>query len=284
MSGLAQTAARPVERGLSPAGCATLRVVEGLDCPFGLERSVKIAPGGVNGDRFLATLHRDELGEDAARGLSMLAAKLGMPGPALPALLRSLPEADIVHVGHEGGEQPTTKLYLEFAAGVQAARESGAGRPQLVHLAAKWRSGGGEATLSRYVWPADGRGAAAIGRRLGALAATSPAARLALCLLDLARPRCSDDDLMYMDVEEEGTRRRSFDLNLYAAGLAVADAADALEALAGDYGLGPGLPARLPVAGPGDELGHVSGGGDRSGRDFATLYFGVEAREGGGRG
>ena len=47
-------------------GKRLLSLVEALDCAFGLERSAKFSASGINTDRFLASLHKDSLGERCA--------------------------------------------------------------------------------------------------------------------------------------------------------------------------------------------------------------------------
>lgn len=82
---------------------------------------------------------------------------------------------------------------------------------------------------------------------------------------------------MLLDVEEEGSVRRSFDLNLYPLDLTIAAARPILNELGRDFA----LPSDQ-IGGVFDPLGalalgHISGGVGREGRPFATIYFGVEA-------
>ncbi|MEX0642051.1 MAG: hypothetical protein WD468_05090 [Pirellulales bacterium] len=78
---------------------------------------------------------------------------------------------------------------------------------------------------------------------------------------------------IYLEVEEEGTLRRSFDLNIYAAGLRVAQVADVLEQAALEYGLSAVELERLLALIGGLRLGHIAGGTDRRGDDFLTIYY-----------
>ena len=83
-------------------------------------------------------------------------------------------------------------------------------------------------------------------------------------------------DILYMDVTEDNNPRRSFDINMYRAGLR-------MEAL---YPLLMEMSDRYSVAGQqfktffetvkARRFGHLSGGTDREGRDFFTLHYGVE--------
>lgn len=273
---------------IGPAGRRLLSMIELLDVPFGLERSIKLGQSSINEDRFLAILHKSSLGPNPEARLAWFAGKLGMPDDMLAILVARLADADIVQFGYEGGAAGVYKVYLEFPADVSAARLAGAVNAPgdvLVHLAVKWQAQlPYDAATTRYVWPAEARGIAAINTRLatpgfGGL----PSAVAAQAIVERARRRCEDDQIFFLEVSEEGSPRRSFDVNAYAAGLAVREVVPVLRSLARAYGLDnqelDGLLARLgPVT-----LGHISGGLGRNGQDFTTLYFGVSGRKGTGR-
>ncbi|MGB3416081.1 MAG: hypothetical protein WBG88_12995 [Mesorhizobium sp.] len=279
----------PKRTPIEAEGQRMLSLVEALDCPFGLERSVKLGAGAINEDRFLAIVHKDSLGADAAAGLRRIAGELAMPEAMLDLLCRHLGEAEIVHFGYEGGKAGLYKIYAEFSGRVRRGLAKGA-KPanELVHLAVKWRPDDpGSARVSRYVWPAEARGVEAIGRRLDGLRPAGGAfasVDAALAMIEAARHRCPDDRIFFMEVQEEGSPRRSFDINFYSAGLRVASVEEPVRRMAAAYAIAPpeidGLLSRIG----GEPLGHLSGGMGRDGRDFATLYFGVAARRGAGRG
>lgn len=270
---------------IGTAGRRLLSMIELLDVPFGLERSIKLGQGVINEDRFLAILHKSSLGANPEARLAWFSDKLGMPAAMLGVLMARLADADIVQFGYEGGAAGVYKIYLEFPADVRAVRLAGASAVPgdvLVHLAVKWRAEAPhDAAITRYVWPADARGIAAVDARL----ATSdfgglPSAVAAQAIVERARRRCEDDQIFFLHVSEEGSSRRSFDVNVYAAGIAVHEVETVLRNLASAYGLGNrDLNKLLTRLGPAT-LGNVSGGLDRKGRDFATLYFGVGGRKG----
>ena len=272
-------------------GKRLLSLIEALDCAFGLERSVKLSASGINTDRFLASLHKDSLGDDPHAGLSRLARAMLLPEPFLDMLLGQLGEADIVHVGHEGGEAGAYKLYLEFAERVRNVREqqqTARAEPELVHLSVKWRPGDPQsAAVSRYFWPSAAREIPAIKARLAKLVGSAvglPSVEAAMELIDAARRRCDDDEIFFMEVDEEGSARRSFDVNVYAADLTVSAIDAPILKLANSYLLDrEAAKELLSRIGP-LTLGHLSGGVGRNGKDFATVYFGVESRKGTGRG
>jgi hypothetical protein len=83
---------------------------------------------------------------------------------------------------------------------------------------------------------------------------------------------------MYLDVTEEGTTRKSFDVNFYPAGFAVNSVAPALDRLAAHFRLKSTAVEDAFAGVLESQLGHIAGGVDRHGRDFLTIYFGVEGR------
>jgi hypothetical protein len=87
-----------------------------------------------------------------------------------------------------------------------------------------------------------------------------------------------------MEVEEEGSPRRSFDVNVYSAGLPVDAMKGAMRGMGRAYGIAPERVEDLLARVGGEVLGHLSGGTARNGRDFATLYYGAAPRRGSGRG
>ncbi|GAA2813751.1 hypothetical protein EDC40_10787 [Aminobacter aminovorans] len=273
---------------IGPAGRRLLSMIELLDVPFGLERSIKLGQNFINEDRFLAILHKSSLGTNPEARLAWFAGKLGMPDDMLAILVARLADADIVQFGYEGGAAGVYKVYLEFPADVSAARLAATGNAPsdvLVHLAVKWQARlPHDAATTRYVWPADARGIAAINVRLampgfGGL----PSAVAARAIVERARRRCEDDQIFFLEVSEQGSVRRSFDVNLYAAGLAVHEVEATLRTLARAYDLENQELERLLVRLESATLGHISGGLGRNGQDFATLYFGVSGRKGTGR-
>ena len=96
-------------------------------------------------------------------------------------------------------------------------------------------------------------------------------------LVAAASRRVPESELLYLDVMEDGTNRKSFDVNFYRAGLRVESVAPFVERLGAHFRLRADL---VPGAFAGIldlRLGHVAGGVDRRGRDFLTIYYGAEA-------
>lgn len=270
-------------------GRRLLTLIEALDVPFGLERSVKLGDGGLNEDRFLAILHKSSLGPDPAARVGWLARKLALPDAMLARLMEQFEHSDLIAVGYEGGEAGAFKIYLEFSDDVRRERlvDPSKAVPLLVHLAVKWRpDDAASAAVSRYVWPPEARRVDAVCSRLLAFSRSDgdlPSTRAACAIVEHARTHCQDHQVFYLEVEEEGSIRRSFDVNVYASGLQVGDIGQPVRSLGAAYGIAPAVTDDLlRRLGPAS-LGHISGGLGRNGRDFATLYFGMMGRKGTGR-
>ena len=92
----------------------------------------------------------------------------------------------------------------------------------------------------------------------------------------LATQRVGPGGVRYMEVSEEGNARRSFDLNIYPAGLTVGDVLPALSRIAAYFALPAGQfgPLLEPVRSL--SVGHLGGGIHRAGEDFFNVYYGVE--------
>ena len=243
----------PLAPPQAPSADLALRVravAAGLGRPFGAERSVKLCAGQARHGRALYSV---ALGPDPRAELLAAAEALGAPAEAVAPLL---PYAGAATHLHFGAEPPATaKLYLEFAAPPPR-------RADLVFLAAKWRADGAASpALATY-----SRRDEALEALLARLVPASLHGPLrALAARAGAPPRA-------LEVAEPPSPRRSLDLNLYDAGLTLADAAAELRALHAALGV-PGAEGFLAAHGA-EPLGHVAAGTARDGAPFATIYFG----------
>jgi tryptophan halogenase len=254
-----------------------IALVDQLDAPYGLERSVKIAPRQLLDDRCLMSIHRSALGERPADRLAEICRAMAIPAGFAAELAAALDGADIVHFGHEGGASATVrKIYFEYAARTRRAMQ--AGDPVLVHLAYKWTlQRPDHVAVTRYSW-VPCRSRQDIEARLRALLAEAPRAlRSALRLVSrVARPTGAGP-VMMMEVEEAGNPRRSCDLNVYDAELRLAEISDLIAATLEDFAV-PESRVRAVFDRAADvALGHLSAGTGRDGQEFVTIYYGIEA-------
>ncbi|HSW25434.1 MAG TPA: hypothetical protein VLJ62_21925 [Burkholderiaceae bacterium] len=292
--------ARPVDpqelmrRGMTPVhvpadeaavlASALLDGVAELGAPWQYERSFRMATGSLLGNRFLMTVARRDLGPEALPKVLALCTRLGMPQAAAQAAAHEWEQAAGVHFGFEGSPGGAVcKLYLEQVHSQDAARRAfEMTEPLQQHVAWKWRAGDAQAVVTRYLWRPL-LSAEQIAQRLATVyeGAADPlglaAAREAL---ETASARNPSAVLQYLEVQEEGSPRRSFDLNLYDAGLRVQDIRAVLSRLRERHGIRPGQFQALYDQVKGQPLGHVAGGVHRDGQDFFTVYHVAPAPRG----
>jgi tryptophan halogenase len=268
---------RPVNAPQDEAGAladALLREVQALAAPFRHERSFRLAQGSLQANRFLLTVSRQDIAGDALARIRAIGGRLGLPAAFDATLDQFFATTGAVHFGFEAGASGVLlKLYLEQDA-TQAPAPAAAGERVLQHIACKWNPATGDAVVSRYWWHA-GLDEAGIAARLAQVYGdheTGFSAGIARALLELASQRAPGAHLQYLEVDEPGNARRSFDLNVYDAKLRVHDIQPQLAALRDAYGVRPGQFQALYDQVKGRALGHVAGGVHRDGGEFFNIY------------
>ena len=222
-----------------------LRVLSRLDGPCMIERSVKISGDQVSDGRLLVSAPRRALLQGAKRSFQTICSELGAPD--VDALVPYLGMATDVHFGFEPGQQPVCKAYLEFG------ERSPIGGVRFMAL--KWRGTDGRTNLyfDRSALPAEARFALA-----NAVIPDGPVRGMFAATMRQAMSAGPLHDIKLLLVEEEGSLRRSLDLNLADFGWRMRDLADAFGHLRGLS----------------DErrIGHIAAGTGRGGEAFYTLY------------
>jgi hypothetical protein len=240
---------------------------------YGREDSFKLRSEQLLSGRILIGV---DCRQAPATNMLALAARLGMPADCITPLLARSANANRVFFGIEHSAGSTLlKVYLEFWDVVrEQVRLTGTRAPQLLHLGVKWDSARpAEHDVARYdCYPL--LGVRDILRRIALCYAdpASPLCALAQALVRQAAQRNRAASLLYLEVSEEGNPRKSFDINLYKAGMLVDDAQAALAAAAAQL--------RVPAADLARQLqwlghcplGHLSSGIDRHGREFLSVY------------
>jgi len=245
-----------------------------LCVPHGYEYSFKMSAGTLLADRFLITMDKASLGEEYRRKVIELCTKLRAPDVFLEAMNRSLSEARILHFGFESSEKGGMhKVYLEYPLPVPA-------KPALAHTSYKWDPIHPErhaiGTYLRYPVLCYEDTAERV-RNLLAGCSKPGAFEMADEFLRLVMPRLKEN-YHYMEVTDEGTPRKSFDVNFYGASILMGELRPLLLRMAERYCLPmEDFSARLDSIAK-TRFGHLTGGIDREGRDFFTVHFGVQAR------
>lgn len=273
-------AAPALLQGLPEQAAALLRRIERLRVSPVLERSFKLFEHTLLANRFLWGFKRDSLAPEAAQRLAALLEELGMPAPFRAAFARDLPEANILFLGFEENERSSVyKAYLEFGdrlARARAERPEGT-EPVLIYLGYKWDvSDPARSALARYTCH-PGLTARDMAARLGEVFdghASRAALEIARGIVELAARRVGEDRFLYFETTEDDNPRRSFDINLYNAGLMLEELYPLLLRMCEHYLIPSEAFHRAYAPVRGTAFGHVTGGIDRHGRDFLSLYFG----------
>ena len=242
----------------------------------GQERSFRMVRNRLLTNRFLLGVSKENLDP---QDLEAILNELEMPDAHVHAFREHLPDANLILFGFEENEtRCVCKVYLEFWEKIisEISADPDKVEPALLHLGFKWDAADNtRATIARYTcYPLLDR-QQVLGRLPGVFqdAEDSAAQEIAGDIVRYAYEKTSDDTFVYLEVSEEGNPRRSYDINLYKAGLRVGDLGPFLFRLRSHY-LIPEEPFRsLCDQIHGRPLGHLAGGVDREGKSFATIYY-----------
>jgi hypothetical protein len=252
-------------------------LVMGLKVPCGHERSFRLCRGFLLPNRFLLSLCKGTLGARPDATVLELCRCLGLPERFLGAIAQALPRTGFVHLGFE--QDRTACLYKVYLEAAPPASQPTGPDPVLLHWAVKWDAmDPSRCVRTRYQWYPGLSVPDLLGRlaRIYDDSAHGEPLAIARDFALLATERVGREGVRYMEVSEEGNVRRSFDLNIYSAGLTLGDILPALSRIAAyfaipDAQLGSLLEPIQPLS-----LGHLAGGIHRTGEDFFNVYYGVE--------
>ena len=247
--------------------------IEASGLPYGREQSFKLVPGALLADRLLIGVSTTALSLEAALAIGK---SFGMPAGAQQLVTRRFKEANAVFFAtEESGVHRVFKLYLEFWEAVRRRVRAGDASPQLLHLGVKWDSARpGHFEEAHYICAPLLNTHDVLQRMRSIVPDAAPAAAVDIAqdIVRLAARVRPQAPFIYLEVSETGNPRRSFDVNLYKSGLAVADAASQLRAAAAHFGVA-GDRFEAVLAGMQQmPLGHIAAGCDRRGGEFFSVY------------
>lgn len=257
----------------TPAWRQLLARIEAAGVPYGREQSFKLLPGALLADRLLVGVPTSALSRHATVAMG---AELGMPEAAQHMVTERFSEANAVFFATEEiGVHRVFKLYLEFWEVVRRRVRAGDASPQLLHLGFKWDSARpGHFEEAQYTCVPLLNTHDVLQRMRAVVPAETPAAAVGIAqdVVRLAARVRPQAPFLYLEVSETGNPRRSFDVNLYKSGLAVADAAAQLRAAATHFEVA-GERFEAVLAGMQQmPLGHIAAGCDRRGGEFFSVY------------
>lgn len=256
-----------------------LTEVKRLGVPFKHERSFQFTRNGLFTERFLLGINQPSRLE--GDWLDEICQRLRLPSQWMPELRQQLPKSNAIHFGFEStGETYKYKLYFEFPAR-KRLNESAEAERILLHQAYKWDAVHPHRhVISKYHWFP----------RLSVQRMTQRIARIyeepafeesldvAIGVLKVACKRINPEDIEYLEVSEEDTPRRSFDLNLYTARLHLHELYPALIRICRHYQVDEDKFEAFYHGVKMEVFGHLAGGIHRNGEGFFNVYYGVEDR------
>jgi hypothetical protein len=261
-------------------------LVNGLGVGYVHERSFKVDRRTLLPHRFMLNFRREGASPQALVALPGVCERLGMPPQFLAEFEENLPRTAFIFFGFEEGEHSSIcKVYEEFAGPQDGAEawQAALPVPVLSYVGYKWdvldSRKAARATYTKFPGLSPQAMSARAERILDGPDSRS-GRELANQFIGIASTRIPHAMMRYLEVAEEGNPRKSFDINAYGAGLLVAEFYPLFVRMCQRFEVGPGeflpLYERIKMK----EFGHVSGGVDREGRDFFTVYFGHESRGG----
>ena len=95
-------------------------------------------------------------------------------------------------------------------------------------------------------------------------------------IIEMAALRVAPENILYLEVTEEDNPRRSFDVNVYRADMRMQLFYPLFLEMCGHYDISVEEFQAVFKPSRDKTLGHISGGIDREGNDFFTVYYGME--------
>jgi hypothetical protein len=258
-------------------------LLKDLGAVVAVERSFKMFEKTLLDNRFLLAFKPESIRcQKPSKSIPAMALRMGMGKGFLEVFERELPEATSVGFGIEENEETcVVKAYLEFRNRYKEALRRGADVHSYVsHLGFKWDAADSRrAALARYTCFHRFTAGDILERLSKAFyehGDQAPPFKTLKGIVDLASTKVGPDKFLYIEVSEENNPRSSFDINMYGADLRLEELFPFFMEMCRDYSIPADQflknydPVRSHI------LGHLSGGTDRKGRYFSTIYFGEE--------
>jgi len=263
------------------------QLVKELDVQIGIERSFKLTKRSIFSNRFLLGTSKKAIGENIHERIRDICVRMDMPEDFLVKLDGKLSDADYIHFGLEEQESACVyKVYLEFYEKIEKEIKA---RPKasdhfLMHRGFKWvASDNTRQAITDYTWYPS-LSVERIMKKLSKILDPNQQGtviKLVKDLLGLAVRRVHHNDILYLEVTEEGNPRKSFDINIYRANLQLCELYPFLLEMCRYFSIDKGRFHALYESIRHRTFGHLSGGIDREGMNFFTVYYGVEEIAGG---
>jgi hypothetical protein len=262
-------------------GAASLiQLIQNLNVTFRHEKSFRVFEQTLLTDRFLLSVDRQDIRQDWQHTILHLCRQLEMPDQFFEATARDLGAAKAAHFGFEEdrGSQ-LFKVYLEFGSPIDTGNTMAANCAvsTLEYLAFKWDAqNNARRIVTKYTWFPH-LSVEDMLRRMSSIYQSGgqrEAFNIAKGVLEIAAGRMNHDDIRYLEVTEEDSERRSYDLNLYDADLKIMDVHSLLLQMCQLVSIPSERFKPLYDEIQTTRLGHFAGGVHRDNQEFFNVYFG----------
>ncbi|HIK07653.1 MAG TPA: hypothetical protein IGS40_23690 [Trichormus sp. M33_DOE_039] len=255
-----------------------LKLIENLNIPYGYEQSLRIRQRILLTNRFLLSISKTSLQDNAHRRILDLCSSLAMPDEFLALSKQHLDLTRFVHFGFEENHSKCLyKVYLELDH-----IENPNNRDRILrHLSFKWNpcQQSEQVITKYYYYPA--LSVQDIHHKLIHIYndnTHSEALAISNIILEIAAQHSGDNGLNYLEVIEENNPRISYDINIYPAKLRVRNIQKLLIRMFRYYAITENLFLPIYTQIRDKFLGHIAGGIHRDGQDFFNIYYGIESR------
>lgn len=265
-----------------PLANALLGLVQKLHVTYDFERSIKMSRKKMLGNRFLITIDKNDIETKGHERILSICRTLNMPEDFLEVFRQNFSKANPIDFGFEADEETCIyKAYLDFLP--KWKREGGAEgekpKTYLMFLGFKWDAfDNTKKALTQYTWYPSLSFEGIAGRLSGIFQRAQKVESFGLVqeFLSVISSRTSPENVYYLDVTEGNSKRRSFDINAYSANLDLQEMYPLLTKIREHYSIPEREFHELYDEVKEKRFGHLSGGVDRKGNDFLTIYFGLE--------
>lgn len=259
------------------AAVLPFQITESLAVACGYERSFKLASNSILANRYLLGINTADV---THQQLLDICRKLNMPSAFFEQFQVGLTDANLVFLGFEANSQGGAlfKVYLEYWDQLQKKllHDPLLKAPHLLHRGFKWQYDEPDKNLVTEYSCLPNLTTDNIRQHIQSQYQdlTEPSCLEVINrIIDLADTKAPDDKFIYVEVSEPGNSRKSFDLNLYPAGLTVKNITiplgEAIALLNIDMATFDHLMSIIQ-----DKLfGHISAGIGRDGQEYLTIYY-----------
>jgi hypothetical protein len=257
-------------------------LIKELNVMYDFERSFKMSHRKMLWHRFLIVVDKNDIRGTPHKRVLSTCERMGMPEDFLEMFKEHLSQANPVDFGFEADERSYIyKAYLDFLPYLRRGGDIKLNqtKPHIMFLGFKWDVvNPAKKALTKYTWY-PGLSFEEIQGRLSNIYGNDKdrkSIELAEELLRIILSKTTHDKIYYLDVTEGHSPRRSFDINAYSANLQIKEIYPLMMKIWQYFS--------IPAVEFGDLyrqmetkiFGHFSGGMDREGNDFLTVYFGLE--------